>query len=276
VATPWREDRRQREKNFTPLRRVLDACLVRPVAARVERAVIRAGTLVALSEYTRRGLDRIAGRSVVHGILRHPIERSLFSRDGARVVPGRVGFTGRLNDPRKNVSLFLEAVGLCRQRGLPVTGVLIGGELLPAAREGLERLGLQGAVEVHPHVPRPSLPSFLQTLDAYVVPSKQEGLCIAALEAMACGCPVVSTRCGGPEEFVADGETGYLTGFDAVEMANAIEKIFRDRPLRDKLSLGAERVIDTQYGEESSKAIFWRAFDAAFAGKAHGHDTRHG
>jgi glycosyltransferase involved in cell wall biosynthesis len=93
---------------------------------------------------------------------------------------------------------------------------------------------------------------------------------------MACGCPVVSTRCGGPEEFVADGETGYLTGFEAAEMASAIERIFRDRPLRDKLSQGAERVIDTEYSEESSKAVFWGAFDTAFAGKSHVHDTRHG
>jgi len=264
VATPWREDRRQREACFNPWRRAFDAALVRPVATRMEREVLRVGTLLALSEYTRRGLDAIAGRPAVEAIMPNPIDLALFRPDPARVVPLRVGFTGRLSDPRKNVELLLEAVAACRQRGLPVTAVLVGGELLRSAREALERLRLNGSVEVHSHVAREKLPAFLQTLDAYVVPSTQEGLCIAALEAMACGCPVVSTRCGGPEEFVLDGKTGYLSSFEVMDLAAAIEKTVRSPTVRSGLSEGAQRLVETHYGEQSSKATFWRAFKVAF------------
>ena len=84
----------------------------------------------------------------------------------------------------------------------------------------------------------------LRSLDLFVLPSHQEGLCIAALEAMACGCPVVSTRCGGPEEFVIDGETGILVGFDPEEMAAAMLKVLGDRKLHARLAQGArDRVL---------------------------------
>jgi asparagine synthase (glutamine-hydrolysing) len=264
VATPWRDDRRQREASFNPARRVLDSGLVRPVTTRFERFVLRSGTLLALSEYTRHRLDLIAGRPAVVDVMPNPIEQALFRPAPARVVPWRIGFTGRLNDPRKNIGLLLEAVALCLQRGRPVTAILIGGELLPRDRETLDRLGLQGNVEVHAHVQRDALPVLLQTLDAYVLPSTQEGLCIAALEAMACGCPVVSTRCGGPEEFVRDGETGYLIGFDAREMADAVEKVVADRAIRSALSEGAQRMVAARYSLQSAMSTFWRAFEKAF------------
>jgi glycosyltransferase involved in cell wall biosynthesis len=264
VATPWRDDRRQREASFSAARRIWDAGLVRPVATRMEAYVLRAGTLLALSEYTRRRLDAIAGRPVVEAVVPTPIERNLFRPDDGRVIPMRIGFTGRLNDPRKNIELLLESMGICRNRGLPVTAILIGGELLPRDREALERLGLNGNVEVQGHVPLERLPAILQTLDAFVVPSTQEGLCIAALEAMACGCPVVSTRCGGPEEFVRDGETGYLTDFDAAGMATAIERIVGDREVRGNLSKGARRIVAEGYSEQPAINTFWRAFDKTF------------
>jgi glycosyltransferase involved in cell wall biosynthesis len=267
VATPWRDDRRQREVSFSHLRRIVDATLVRPFAARMERSLLRSGTLLALSEHTRRRLDGLAGGDVVHAVLPCPVEDELFRPDEGRVVPGRIGFTGRLGDPRKNVGLLLEALSACRSRGLPVTAVLVGGDAAWATAE-VRRLGLDGSVEVHPPMPRQELPRLLQTLDLYVVPSRQEGLCIAALEAMACGCPVVSTRCGGPEEFVVDGETGYLTGFDAADLAAAIERVIGDRGHREELALGARRTITSRYSEAAATAVFWKAFAAAFGAAA--------
>ena len=110
----------------------------------------------------------------------------------------------------------------------------------------------------------PSLRDELRSLDLFVVPSHQEGLCIAALEAMACGCPVVSTRCGGPEEFVIDGETGVLVGFDPNEMAAAMLKILGDRKLHARLAEGARNRVLQHYSAAGAESIFWRAFDECF------------
>lgn len=61
------------------------------------------------------------------------------------------------------------------------------------------------------------LPAYYRGADVIAIPSRQEGLTTVGLEAMACGMPVVSTRCGGPEEYVKDGETGCFVDLGDVE-----------------------------------------------------------
>src|SRR5262249_50102308 len=108
----------------------------------------------------------------------------------------------------------------------------------------------------------------LRTIDVFVVPSHQEGLCIAALEAMACGCPVVSTRCGGPEEFVLHDETGFLVGFDPVEMADAILRILNTPQLRRRLGGAAREKVMRDYSLPKATSVFWHAFDEPFVSGA--------
>jgi glycosyltransferase involved in cell wall biosynthesis len=143
-------------------------------------------------------------------------------------------------------------------------------DLIGARPDDIERLlpsalRQSGRVNVLPHLPRGQLAEHLTKLDVFVVPSHQEGLCIAALEAMSCGCPVVSTRCGGPQEFVIDDQTGYTVDFSASELADRIYRILSDRRLRQRLSAGAMAKVHTDYGHAQSREIFLRHFKAAFA-----------
>ena len=106
------------------------------------------------------------------------------------------------------------------------------------------------------------LARLLSTLDVFVVPSQQEGLCLAALEAMAAGCPVVSTRCGGPEEFVQDGQTGFLSDASPESLAHAIARLVEDRELRARCAFGARALVERSYTRSTAAAAFWAAFDA--------------
>ncbi len=54
------------------------------------------------------------------------------------------------------------------------------------------------------------IPDLYRSTDCWIVPSTSEGFGMPGLEAAACGCPIVSTRCGGPEDYVDEGVNGYL------------------------------------------------------------------
>lgn len=270
VASGWEADRCDRVRAFALPRKAIDRCLNAPVLRRMEKAILRTGTILALSQYTKRTLEDIAGPSAVDGIMPMPIATQTFAPAPEKVVAGRIGFVGRLSDPRKNIDLLIETLAILReQSGRDVTLTLIGGEAPPRLLRHIGRLGLETHVSLLPSLSKDELARTLQTLDVFVVPSRQEGLCIAALEAMACGCPIVSTRCGGPEEFVKDGVTGFLVDAEPLAMAAAIEKIVAHRALRARMSSEARRLVSASYSHKVAESIFWRHFAATFTTKRH-------
>lgn len=70
------------------------------------------------------------------------------------------------------------------------------------------------------------IPRLYQQVDCWIVPSTSEGFGMPGLEAAACHCPIVSTRCGGPEDYVEDGVSGFLVPVgDSTAMADAVSAI---------------------------------------------------
>ena len=265
IATPWAADRKERAREFPLSRRLLDTIINAPVIRRWERKILDAGTTLALSWYTEEKLGRIAGKKP-SGVLPMPVDSALFQPAIGRVAPGRIGCSGRFSDPRKNIGLLLQAVAHARRLGVPVTVDIVGERDSGFLQPELERNGIADVVSVHPYLPSNQLPQLLQQLDVFVVPSYQEGLCIAALEAMACGCPVVSTRCGGPEEYVVDGETGYLVDANPVAMGEAIGRVVGDRALRYRLSHGAREMVASRYTVAGARERLIGAFAMVYSG----------
>lgn len=264
VATDWQGDRQDRVKHFPLARRILDKYLNGPIIRRLEKNLLACGRVLSLSDYTAKALGDIAGPLFQKEILPVPVDAELFVPKPSSLVPGRLGFAGRFNDPRKNIGLLLQVVAQLRQASPQVSVVLMGDAAEPAVTQMIAALGLQDHVSIRPGLSREQMRDCLQTLDVFVLPSHQEGLCIAALEAMACGVPVVSTRCGGPEEFVIPGVTGSLVGFEPREMTDAIATILTDRDLRARLSHSARGMVEERYTSARAEAVFAQAFRAAF------------
>jgi glycosyltransferase involved in cell wall biosynthesis len=264
IATPWAADRQDRVRTFGILRRGFDRMLVQPFAPWFERWVLRRGVILALSHYTQCELERLAGKPVVREVLPMPIDTILFHPQLERVVPGRLVFSGRFADPRKNLPLLLTALAELLRRQIEVELWLVGDELSVTLRQWLAARGVDAAVRVVGRLEHPQLAEVLQTADVFVLPSYQEGLCIAALEAMACGCPVISTRCGGPEEFVLDSETGYLVDFAPMSIAARVADLVRDRSLRDRLGQQARTLVLKRYSQDYAERLFWQSFDKTF------------
>ena len=256
VATPWEADRSQRVLGFSLPRRLLDRGLNGPVLRRLERQILRArgGRVLALSSYTSRALETIAGRPM-DGVLLMPVDPAIFSPAPERVQPWKVGFAGRYADPRKNIELLLDAVQILVAAGRPVQLDLVGEMDTAVLEERLHQRGFAEVTRCLPTLSRNALAPVLQQFDVFVIPSHQEGLCIAALEAMACAVPVISTRCGGPEDYVQPGINGDLVDSDPASMAAAISSMCMDRPHRQACGSAAAAWIETNASFNAARRI---------------------
>ena len=130
--------------------------------------------------------------------------------------------------------------------GFPESKLVLIGESPPLSEISslVSVLGLSGAVEFLPEVARTDLVKYYQSAKVFAIPSRQEGLCISGLEAMACGLPVVSTACGGPESYVQGGKTGFLVPVkDHEAMGKALTYVLSDEAARRALSSAARKFV---------------------------------
>jgi L-malate glycosyltransferase len=89
---------------------------------------------------------------------------------------------------------------------------------------------------------------FLRQADVLLLPSESEGFGLAALEAMACGLPVVGSAVGGLPEVVEDGTTGCLAPpGDVAAMAAAVRHLFTDDDLYQRMAAAAHRRAEEHF-----------------------------
>ena len=265
VATDWQGDREHRTQNFSLLRQAVDRFIATPIVRRLERRIITAGCLVALSEHTAAMLNQISGRKTVNRILHMPVDTQKFSPNQAKRIRYRIGFVGRFEDPRKNVRLLIESTALVAQRQPHVELVLIGDKLSKEHQYLVESLEIVNNVTVVEYLESAELADILSSFDVFVLPSYQEGLCIAALEAMSCAVPVVSTRCGGPESFILEKQNGRFCESNPASMASVILELLNSQTDRDNYGSMARETIERKFSPTIQKQVFWNLLDGYIA-----------
>ncbi len=186
-----------------------------PFLAWQERFVLRrASRILSLSPYTRRRILEIVPD------VADKLDVAMMPVDTERLSPLPPGMrrgdppyllhASRINDPRKNVPMLLEAFARIVGRYPDMKLVLVGDAPQPDLLARCEDLGLQDAVIFKGEVSSEELVDLYRRAELFLLSSTQEGLGIVIVEAMACGTPVVATDCGGPEGVVIEGETGRI------------------------------------------------------------------
>ena len=98
---------------------------------------------------------------------------------------------------------------------------------------------------------RGDVPDLLASCDVFVLPSLYEGTSLAVLEAMAAGCPVVSSAIGGTDELIEDGVSGLLVApGDAAALGAAIARLLGDPGLRASMSARAREHAEADFSRE--------------------------
>lgn len=157
-------------------------------------------------------------------------------------------FVGRI-DPIKGIDVWFRAMALVVEENPALRGhlcvCLVGGDVDEEAPPDTEiarlqalkeELGIGDLVTFLGRRSQEALPYYYATADVVVMPSLYESFGMVALEAMACGTPVVASDVGGLSFVVRDGETGYLVPEnDPYILAATIGCLLRDPQLRRRL-----------------------------------------
>jgi glycosyltransferase involved in cell wall biosynthesis len=203
----------------------------------------------AVSEEVRRSMPdwwRQRTETTVHGIavddVRVHRQQRARMRAELRVSPGECLAVTVANYRRhKDYPTLLAAARVVRDRGLPVRFAAVGqGPLASDVQAEHRRSGLDASFQLLGY--RPDALDVLAAADIFVLSSRQEGLPVALMEALALGLPVVATAVGGVPEGVRHGVEGLLVTPGCPEaLADAITQLAADSKLRARMAESARR-----------------------------------
>jgi L-malate glycosyltransferase len=206
----------------------------------------RAKALIGVSNMLSREMKEYVSRPVA--IVPNVVDTKQFLVSGfpkSEVV--QIGFLGTLNKPVKGLDILLKA---CQKLKVDFTLHIGGQGLLLEEYKGLsEELGISSKCKFYGFVPLTEVPHFMSRLHFFVCSSRSETFCVALAEAIASGRPVVSTKCGGPVDFVNQ-SNGILVNVEDVDSLRiGIEQMMGTYQNYDQLKISKE--MNDRFSEES-------------------------
>ncbi|MCL2454220.1 MAG: glycosyltransferase family 4 protein [Micrococcales bacterium] len=237
-----------------------------PVVATFHTSILRSRSLQIAYPFVRQSLEKITARIAVSEDARRTLVEHLGG--DATVIPNgvyvdrfaeaetdpawqgtperpTVAFLGRLDEPRKGLSVLLGAVELV-QRRVPGVRVLVAG----AGETGAEQVAQAGprvaeAVELLGSVSDDEKARLLTSVDAYVAPQTGgESFGIVLVEAMAAGTCVVASDLGAFRRVLDEGTAGVLfTNGDSVDLAATLVRVLTDDDLRSQVRQRGAQVV---------------------------------
>jgi glycosyltransferase involved in cell wall biosynthesis len=229
----------------------------------IRRHVRRATWLITISQASRRDLVRLYGADPERIAIAYPAVDARFrpaSSDEVERVRAHYGLAPRYLlhlgtlKPRKNLPRLIEAFS---RANLPPDTQLVLAGMASQRADVLERVldrtdrRVRERVRRLAYVPLEDLPALYSGAAGVAIVSLYEGFGMPALEALACGAPLVAGNRGSLPEIVTDGETGLLADpLDVAAIADALGRVVNDSTLAAQLrQAGPERARDFSWAE---------------------------
>ncbi|PLS80273.1 MAG: glycosyltransferase family 4 protein [Chloroflexi bacterium] len=234
-----------------------------PVLAPAIRAIWRgASAVVAKCDGEAQMINAVDGRVPVT-MIANGVDIDSF-QPGERVEAGgplRLLCVARLIE-RKGQHHLIAAVKRLADAGVDVRLDLVGtGDAQAADQAQARALGVEHLVHFVGYVPREQIAAHYAAAHVFVLPSYNEGMSVATLEAMAAGLPVVVTRTGGTAELVGEGVNGLTFDWADVDTLTAhIRQLAQDRALVAQMST-ASRQRATQFSWDAAAHAYLELFD---------------
>ena len=226
---------------------------------KAERGVMaEADAIIVSTEQERSDVTRLYGTdSVKISVLPAGVDLELFrptaksdARRSLGLTDGNVVLSVGRVEPLKGFDILLMAMASMDDRS-DSTVVIVGGDEesspeLERLRTLTQSLGLEDSVIFTHAVSQDRLSMYYNAADVFVLPSHYESFGLVALEAMACGVPVIASRVSGPRSFVKSGVTGYLIDRRCPEpFAQRLDVLLHNPTLRESMGRAARSHAET-------------------------------
>lgn len=219
------------------------------VGAQVERALPSIELVTAVSGFLRDAIDAYAGDRVALEVLPNVVDDRVFTPSPRQRDPDELLYVGLVRK-FKRVDVLLRAVAEVRRtvpslhlRMLSANAFRAYSADRRAMRDLITSLGLDDAVEVVNGADPAGVAEAMRRCAFVAISStRRETFCSVAAEALACGTPLVITRCGGPEEFVTDDDGVMVPPDDPSAFADGIRTAFARRDGFDGAAM-SERIV---------------------------------
>ncbi len=246
------------------------------VGLALDRRGIRNAThVICVSEATKRDLMHYlavaeAKITVIYNGIDHSIFKPSPVNDGRFSAP-YVLYVGS-ERPRKNLSCLLRAFAALKERGPQFASLRVLKVGSPGRSDGFRtatlaearRLGIEDDIDFVDHVPDQDLAVLYSNALALVYPSLYEGFGLPVVEAMACGCPVITTNVSSLPE-VAGSAALLIDPHDPAGFADALHSVILDRDLSTRLrGDGIRRAGDFSW--DNTVSATYTIYDHVLAG----------
>jgi glycosyltransferase involved in cell wall biosynthesis len=220
----------------------------RKTGAMVDAALPGIRLVTCVSEYLRDDVQRYIGDraatavlpNVVDDMVFHPVARD---RDVDELLyVGLIRRVKRVDVLLRALADVRRAVPSMRLRILSSTAFKAYGADRKEVFDLVGSLGLTDAVRVEHGADPPAVAEAMRRCAMVVVSAQRETFCSVAAEALACGTPLVTTRCGGPEEFVTEADGALVPVDDPAALAAAILRVRAERSRFDERAIAARIV----------------------------------
>jgi glycosyltransferase involved in cell wall biosynthesis len=188
------------------------------------KAAQRPHYMIANSTHTQAMIKKYYDRDSV--VIHPPVDIERYQLAPDTEEPARRGFviTGR-QTPYKRIDLAIKA---CGRLGLPLTVIGSGPE-----HQNLRKIA-GPTITFVTNASDTDVARYLQSSEAFIFPTNVEDFCIAPVEAMAAGTPVIAYRAGGPLDYVVEGKTGVFFDEQTVDSLVRVLRKFPDHSFSRK------------------------------------------
>jgi glycosyltransferase involved in cell wall biosynthesis len=223
----------------------------------------RASTFTTVSEYSKKDIVRYYRMSPdrIH-VVPEGVDTQIFRplKDRARLAQWRAGifgadvpyiaYVGKPTERRNLTPLIHAFAALKNQNGIPHKLLIVGADLPGTSpfRQVIDHLDLSKEVFVKGYATHEEMPLVYNAADLFVYPSSYEGFGMPVLEAMACGCPLISLNNTAFPEF-AGGVAHLLENAEVASLKQGIQAVLSDAAWRERMS---------QEGPKRAAAYDWR------------------